>query len=127
LGLGKTTNDQVDRIEELEHDANMRMLSGNVDVVDKVEGLVEDNRKFQNDFATLTVTMHDPSGELSLVHEQLNLRRASSKVGRGVDKHGVSFRHPSGIAHVLRPIGGTVTIFHDAVSFVGRTENTDCG
>jgi hypothetical protein len=117
-GFGKPSTDQVSRIEELEHDANMKALAGDLDWTDRVLALEQENQSLQADIGRLALTVHDPSGELSIIHEQLNILKAASKVGRGVDRHGVSFGHPSEIGPVLRSVGGSVTIFHDAVSLL---------
>jgi hypothetical protein len=50
--------------------------------------------------------------------EQVDVLRASSKVGTGVERHGVSFAHPTDIAALLRTIGGSIAFFHDAVSLL---------
>jgi hypothetical protein len=118
LGLGKSSKDQLTRIEEIEYDSNMAALTGDKTLTDRVLALEGENRALQADIGRLALTVHDPSGELSLIHEQLNILRSASRVGRGVDRHGVSLGHPSEIGPVLRSIGGSVAIFHDAVSLL---------
>jgi hypothetical protein len=48
----------------------------------------------------------------------VDVLRASSKVGSGVDRHGVLFSHPADIATLLRTVGGSVAILQDAVSLL---------
>jgi hypothetical protein len=47
LGIGKTSQDQLSRIEKLEHDANMKALTGDVDWTYRITKLEEENMALQ--------------------------------------------------------------------------------
>jgi hypothetical protein len=50
--------------------------------------------------------------------------RAATRVGAGVERHGITFSHPGDIASLLRTISGSVGIFHDAVSLLHSIGST---
>jgi hypothetical protein len=70
------------------------------------------------DIGRTQLSLYDPISKLNLLKEQVDVLGASSKVGSGVDRHGVSCSHPADIAALLRTVDGSVAIFHDAVSLL---------
>jgi hypothetical protein len=113
-----TVRRQNEKIQELEQESNVHGARGLANILGRVQVLESCTTSTRADLGWIQLTLYDPMGELNILKEQVDILRASSKVGTGVERHGVAFSHPADIAALLRTIGGSVTIFHNAMSLL---------
>jgi hypothetical protein len=129
LEMERTMRTYVARCEQSER--SVALLSRTVDdlrkaqvaerstaLMDRIRILELEGGNLRADFRRVQLSMYDPAGEFNLIHEQFGALRAATRVGSGVERHGISFSHPGDIASLLRAVSGAVGIFHDAVSLL---------
>jgi hypothetical protein len=108
----------LQRIADLEGEIKKKSTWSPDEVLHRVRGLETRETIMASDLGRLLISVYDPLGELNLIHEQVAALRSMTKVGSGVERHGMTFTHPSEIAPVLRVIRGSIGIFHDVVSLL---------
>jgi hypothetical protein len=113
-----TVNRQQDRIRELEQESNVHGARGLSNIFERTQALERGHDSTKADLGRIQLTLYDPIRELNLLKEQVDVLRDSSKVGTGVERHGVTFSHRVEIATLLTTVGGSIAIFHDAVSLL---------
>jgi hypothetical protein len=108
----------LQRISDLEGEIKKKSILSPDEVLHRIRGLESRESGLVSDLGRIRLSVYDPLGELNVLHEQVAALRSMTKVGSGVERHGMTFSHPSDIAPVLRVIRGSVGIFHDAVSLL---------
>jgi hypothetical protein len=108
----------LQRISDLEGEDKKKGGLSPDDVLRRIRGLESRETRVVSDVSRIQLSVYDPLGELNVLHEQVAALQSMTKVGSGVERHGMTFSHPSDIAPVLRVIRGSVGIFHDAVSLL---------
>jgi hypothetical protein len=108
----------LQRIADLEGGIKRKAVLSPDEVLHRIRGLESRESVIVSDLGRIHISVYDPLGEFNLLHEQVADLRSMTKVGSGVERHGMTFSHPSDIAPGLRVIRGSVGIFHDAVSLL---------
>jgi hypothetical protein len=108
----------LQRISDLEGEVKKKGVLSPDEVLRRIRGFESRETCVVSDVSRIQLSVYDPLGELNVLHEHVAALRSMIKVGSGVERHGMTFSHPSDIAPVLRVIRGSVGIFHDAVSLL---------
>jgi hypothetical protein len=94
----------LQRISDLEGEVKKKGVLSPHEVLRRIRGLESRETCLVSDLGHIQLSVYDPLGELNVLHEQVAALRSMTKVGSGVERHGMTFSHPSDIAPVLRVI-----------------------